>query len=416
MNNRFFGFSFKIVFVNIGAAVLVACGGGGEGAESFSQPPVVSIAPINSISLGSNVILDGRASSGQVGETLAYEWVLKSVPSGSSALIANSKIVQSDFLPDKLGVYEITLTVTSSRGAVSSSSVRFEVQPVSANVDRAATQWLISESTSSLDGVKTTRMVAPALGGANFVITCTSKGDREYHIETDFVTGSGSLSFRVGHYPVMNEGWSESQSSGFRRLFPARFDTELLKKFYRSNEFVLDVSKFGVGAVRSEPRMIGFPAAIDKTRSACNWSEQDFPARNGWTADLPDQPSATARTPVYSTGSSPAGSAFSGQFGFVAWLSTNGSNKPQLLVRVGEDKSQCKGSDAISDHSFYVEQSGRRVEASPGFALSLRCSTNSPATLALQGDFDPSVPFVLKAYLFHYTTLNPGVPFAEIAF
>mgnify|MGYP000922486081 CR=1 FL=1 len=398
-------------------SLLAACGGGGDGDTSTPiQAPTASIAPVNAVALGASVNLDGRSSLGPNGGELTYQWGLIAVPAGSVAVIADPKVSQTAFLPDKAGVYEIRLTVTSSGGLSASATARFDVQPVSAIIDRTRTQWLISESTSSLDGVKTTKMLAPGLGGSNFVITCNSKGERAYYIETDFVTGSGAISYRVGHYPVATELWSESQSSGFRRLFPARFDTELLKKFYKSNEFILDVSKYTTGVVRSEPRMVGFPAAIDKTRASCGWSEQDFPPNNGWSAELPDVAALTAKKPTYLSGTSPAGSAFNGQFGFVAWVAINSGNKPQLLVRVGEDKSLCKGSDVVSDYSFYVEQAGRRVEASPGFDFSLKCSTNPPATLALQGDFDPSLPFVLKAYLFHFTTLTPGLPFAEVTF
>ena len=398
-------------------SLLVACGGGGGGDDTSTplQAPTASVAPVNAVTLGSSVILDGRSSLGPNGGELTYQWGLIAVPAGSVAVIADPKVSQTAFLPDKVGAYEIRLTVTSLGGLSASETARFDVQPVSAKIDRTKTQWIISESTSSLDGVKTTKMVAPAFG-SNFVITCNSKGERSYYIETEFVTGSGAISYRVGHYPVATEIWSESQSSGFRRLFPARFDTELLKKFYKSNEFILDVNKYASGVVRSEPRMVGFPAAIDKTRASCGWSEQDFPSNNGWSADLPDMAALTAKTPTYLSGTSPFGSSFNGQFSFVAWVAINSSNKPQLLIRFGEDKSLCKSGDVVSQKSFYVEQAGRRVEASPGFEFSLKCSTNLPATLALQGDFDPSLPFVLKAHLAHFTTLNPGLPFAEVKF
>ncbi len=396
-------------------SLLVACGGGGGTEEAAINTPIVRIAPVDIVQIGSSVTLDGRESTVPSTGTVTYRWTISKAPIGSAATIEQPTGALAAFVPDKAGTYEVTLTVTSDNGT-SSAKESFETQPLSEDLDRTKTEWLISDTTSSLTGVKTTRIVAPALGGANFVIACNNLGARSYQIETDFITANGTIRYRVGHYPIRTELWLESQSSGYKLLTPSSFNIDLLKQLYKSDEFILDVNKFGSGTIRSEPRSAGFAAAIDQTRVACNWSESDFPRSNGWTAPLPDQAPATAKSPTYSTGSSPAGTAFTGQFGYQAWVDVNGYNKPQLLVRVGQDKQLCQGNAVASNHSFYVEQSGRRVEALPGFVFSLNCASKGPATLALQGDFDPSLPFVLKSYLFHYSTLEPGTPFGQVSF
>lgn len=403
-------------------AAVAACGGGGDGASSSAQtqantPPSPTIKTLSSVFAGTPVTLDGTASTDRDGDPLTFSWAVQSRPTGSSASPAASGSGLATFTPDVPGTYTLALTVSDGRGASSTGTLTIQVQAKSANLDRTRTQWLISESTSSLDGTKTTRIVAPSLGGANFVIYCDDKGRRDYRIETDFITGSGTIQYRVGHYPVATQVWRESQALGFKVLTPLSFDVNLLKSFYNSNEFILDVDKFGQGLVRSQPRMVGFAAAVDKTRAVCKWSLDDFPEKNGWTSAYPDDPPASAKPSIrLPGGATTAGPAVYGEFGFKAWVANNPQGKPRLLVRIADDKSLCTGSVYIDEDAFYVHQNGKRVEAVPGFELQHSCQTNAGFTMVLQGDFDPSLPFVLRAYPFHYTTLEPGSPFAEIAF
>jgi hypothetical protein len=282
-----------------------------------------------------------------------------------------------------------------------------EVKPLSENIDRKKSQWLISTSTSSLDGIKTTQMFAPGPGGANFFIYCKSNGERGFYIQTEFVTGSGAIQYRIGHNPVQNQTWRESAAGGFRTLTPPLFDINLLKQIYQSWDFLAQLDKFGSGPFGVGFRTVGFPAAIDKTRDACGWSVDTFPPDNGWSTDYPDIPPSGAVQATYD-------SAATSQFGLIAWRAVNPAGRPQILVRLGENKTLCKGSTVINDQRLYVVQDGKRVAATSGVDFSLSCPTDLPATFALQGDFDASRPLTINAYPFHFNTINPGTPFATL--
>lgn len=70
--------------------------------------------------MGSIVTLDGSSSADPDGNVpLTYEWSFVSVPSGSSALLSDTTIVNPTFTPDLTGDYVIQLIVTDSLGAVS---------------------------------------------------------------------------------------------------------------------------------------------------------------------------------------------------------------------------------------------------------------------------------------------------------
>jgi hypothetical protein len=181
----------------------------------------------------------------------------------------------------------------------------------------------------------------------------------------------------------------------------------LLKQIYQSWDFVASLDRFGGGTRGVGFRTVGFPATIDKTRDACGWSVDTFPPNNGWSTNYPDTPPSDAVQATYDP-------TATSQFGLIAWRATNPAGRPQILVRLGENKALCKGSTVINDQRLYVVQDGKRVAAISGTNFSLSCPTDLPATFALQGDFDASRPLTLNAYPFHFNTTDPGVPFATL--
>ncbi len=252
-------------------------------------------------------------------------------------------------------------------------------------------------------------MSTSSASGANFFVYCKNNGEKGYYITTDFVTGSGYVRYRVGHNPIQTQTWSESSSTGFKTLTPPSFDINLLKQLYQNWDFLSQLDRYAVGIVDIGFTASGFPAAIDKTRADCGWSTDMFPPNNGWSTSYPDTPPVDAIEATY-VPNSPS------QFGLIAWRDTNPIGAKQLLVRLGQNKSLCKGSTYISDRLLYVLQDGKRVSAVSGMDFSLSCSSQLPVTFALQGDFDASKPFVLNAYPFHLNTLNPGAPISSVAF
>jgi hypothetical protein len=76
-----------------------------------NSAPVANAGPDRRISIGTQVQLDGTASSDIDEDLLAYAWTLKR-PSGSSALLSNSTSPVPTFLADVAGTYTATLAVS----------------------------------------------------------------------------------------------------------------------------------------------------------------------------------------------------------------------------------------------------------------------------------------------------------------
>ncbi len=243
-------------------------------------------------------------------------------------------------------------------------------------------------------------MTAGSEGGNQFSISCSSKGERILSMRSSAAPtplGYSWVSLRVGPFEIPTDAWTETVEDGRLKLTAPSFDMTLLKRLYRNWDFMASVvssaARYGNAFLAK-----GFPAAIDKTRTACNWSTSDFPPDNGWGKPYPDAPPPYAKELVYVSDSSE-------QISAKAWSATNADGKAQLLVRLNENPSICKSRTGFDGTRFYVEQAGVRVSAVPGFHLSYSCSMK-PVTLALQGYFDPSAPFVLKLVPFHWHSLT----------
>jgi hypothetical protein len=396
---------------------LFACGGGGGGSDN--PTPIINTAPIASAGADQSVLatavvtLDGSASSDANSDPLTYAWTLNTKPVGSAATLTSPTSAKSTFTADVVGIYAASLIVNDGKVNSSAATVTITTSHpavLSQAIDRTATAWYISSSTSAIDGKKTTSMFVGGASGANFHIYCSSDGTKGYYISTEYVTGSGFIRYRVGNNPVVTQAWNEAPSVGYRQLIPAAFDITLLQKMYQNWDFEAEIDRYGIGIVSAGfSRINGFAAAIEKTRADCGWSTTTFPPNNGWLAEYPDVPPADAIEATYSPSATQ-------QFGLIAWRATNPTGSKQILVRLGVNKNLCKGSFVIDDSRLYVLQNGRLVSAVSGTKFSLSCETDLPATFALQGDFDASQPLELKAYPFHFNTLNPGEPISSVSF
>lgn len=282
-----------------------------------------------------------------------------------------------------------------------------DILPVNTNTDRTASKWNISSSTSSLTGVKTTELIlsSPSGGGADFHIYCTSEGEKGYYLTTDFITGSGRISYRIGDSPIVTEDWIES--SNYKALIPRNIDMSLLDKLYKDWNVVFQIDKYNVGFVNVDMSNHGFSAAIDKSRSSCGWSTIDLPPDNGWGQEYPSLPPADAKEATYKPNSN-------NQFRLIAWKAPNSKGEPQLLIRIGDENGPCSGSLLITEDRLYIIQNNKKIPVMTGIYLRKSCST--PGIYALNGNFNVNEPFVLNSYDSLFSLGSQDQPIASVAF
>jgi len=158
----------KSVIGAFAVVLLSACGGGGGDTPappvSAVQKPIIQAAPVanagvdQSVYVGSNVTVDGGASSDANGDPLTYKWVLASRPVGSQAFLSATSAVRPMFLADVAGVYSLNLIVNdgkldSSPDSVSVIASEKIVAPNSSPVANAGpNQVVLVGTTVTLDG------------------------------------------------------------------------------------------------------------------------------------------------------------------------------------------------------------------------------------------------------------------------
>lgn len=133
------------LFTALLATTLLVTGCGSDGG---SIPPVSNLQPSNnalvgisatgvlaksstsgqvSVSLGSEVTMDGKLSKDADSDQLTYEWKLVSKPASSTVSVAGSTNKTLKFMPDAMGVYEFLLAVKDTKGATSEQRMLIDV-------------------------------------------------------------------------------------------------------------------------------------------------------------------------------------------------------------------------------------------------------------------------------------------------
>jgi hypothetical protein len=79
--------------------------------STVNSPPVADAGASLSYPTGTTVTLDGSGATDVDGDLLAYEWALTTVPSGSTATLANAQAVRPTFVLDLPGTYVAQLIV-----------------------------------------------------------------------------------------------------------------------------------------------------------------------------------------------------------------------------------------------------------------------------------------------------------------
>lgn len=77
--------------------------------------PVANAGPDQPAHVGHMVTLDGSGSTDADGDPLTYAWTFISKPIGSNAILNNPTSVNPSFTPDKIGEYEVSLTVNDGK-------------------------------------------------------------------------------------------------------------------------------------------------------------------------------------------------------------------------------------------------------------------------------------------------------------
>jgi len=100
------------------AVMMTGCGS--SSSNTNNSAPVANAGAGQNVVTGSTVTLDGSGSSDADGDALTYQWSFTSKPSGSSATLSNSTIVNPTFTADMDGSYIINLVVND--GTVNSAA------------------------------------------------------------------------------------------------------------------------------------------------------------------------------------------------------------------------------------------------------------------------------------------------------
>jgi len=131
---------FAYAVITAAAAVLLSgCGGGGSNttAAPAAAPPLGSSAPkantapvakataVSGALTGKAFTLDATGSSDVDGDSLSYQWTLRSAPAGSKAELSDKTQSKPTFTPDLAGDYEFVLVVND--GASNSPEITVAV-------------------------------------------------------------------------------------------------------------------------------------------------------------------------------------------------------------------------------------------------------------------------------------------------
>lgn len=96
-----------------------------------NHPPVAQTGPDQVVSPGTAVILNGSGSYDSDGDEISYQWYIISKPRGSHPALSDPSLVNSGFIADAEGIYEVQLLV--SDGVNKSKSDSLLIKVVTAN-------------------------------------------------------------------------------------------------------------------------------------------------------------------------------------------------------------------------------------------------------------------------------------------
>jgi len=123
----------RIMLVMFAALVfgLGACGGGGGSGNDLTTntDPIANAGVNQDVLTGSTVTLDGSASYDPDGDVLTYLWEFTETPTGSTATLSNTTIVNPIFNANVDGDYVLRLTVDDGAISIMSDPVVITARP-----------------------------------------------------------------------------------------------------------------------------------------------------------------------------------------------------------------------------------------------------------------------------------------------
>lgn len=117
----------------VAASFIAGCGGGGGGDTPSPASNTVPLAKAEAAQgrvVGSIVTLNGVASSDADGDALTYAWTLSSIPTGSSAVLANPASATPNFTADVAGAYTASLVVSDGKASSTAATVTVTVTAI----------------------------------------------------------------------------------------------------------------------------------------------------------------------------------------------------------------------------------------------------------------------------------------------
>lgn len=155
-----------LVCLGLSAALLAGCGGSGDskgndcslGVNSCNAPPVANAGANQSVLIGATVTLDGSATTDANNDSLSYKWSILQTPSGSTAALTSTTSVKTTFVPERAGIYVITLVASDGK---SSSAV------ATTTVTASATNLTINSTSYGMGGTIPLRIAGTTVGGSN---------------------------------------------------------------------------------------------------------------------------------------------------------------------------------------------------------------------------------------------------------
>lgn len=129
--------------------------------EFDARAPVANPGANRKAAVGSQVSLNGSASTSPTGDALSYKWTFASRPAGSFAILIDTSNVLASFAPDVQGAYVVTLTVSNGAGSSSANVTISTVSDPPPVANAGANQTVSAGSKVTLNGSASTSSGGP---------------------------------------------------------------------------------------------------------------------------------------------------------------------------------------------------------------------------------------------------------------
>jgi len=120
--------------------------------STSNSAPVANAGPAQTVHVSATVQLNGRGSTDVDGDPLTYSWIIAAKPSGSSAILANSSLVNPTFVADVAGNYTVQLIVNDGHANSAPNQVIVSTTNSAPVANPGPNQLVLTGTTVKLDG------------------------------------------------------------------------------------------------------------------------------------------------------------------------------------------------------------------------------------------------------------------------